>query len=91
MITMIEAELQQVNNLVVKKRAIKLLVRLSDFDALQDNLQGKESLAQGVLRIFSSEENDNTDLCLKMCCIEYMRNFFNDHNFRVNTFAHIVP
>ena len=79
------------NNLIVKKRAINLLVRLSDFDALEDNLQAKESLAQGVLRIFASEEHDNADLCLKMCCIEYMRNFFNDHNFRVNSFAHIVP
>ena len=38
MITKIEAELQQVNNLVVKKRAIKLLVLLSDFDALEENL-----------------------------------------------------
>ena len=45
MITMIEAELQQVNNLIVKKRAIKLLVRLSDFDALEENIQVKESLA----------------------------------------------
>lgn len=36
---MIEAELQQVNNLVVKKRAIKLLVRLSDFEALHGNIQ----------------------------------------------------
>ena len=88
---MIEAELQQVNNLVVKKRAIKLLVRLSDFDALEENILVKESLAQGVLRIFASDENDNADLCLKMCCIEYMRNFFNDHKFRVETFAHIVP
>lgn len=26
-----------------------------------------------------------------MCCIEYMRNFFNDHNFRVNAFASLVP
>jgi hypothetical protein len=39
MVAMIEAELQQVNNLVVKKRAIKLLVRLSDFEALQENTQ----------------------------------------------------
>ena len=31
---MIESELQQSNNLVVKKRAIQLLTRLSDFDAL---------------------------------------------------------
>ena len=44
-----------------------------------------------MLRIFASEENDNADLCLKMCCVEYLRNFFNDANFRVNTYAHLVP
>lgn len=43
------------------------------------------------MSIFSSEQSDNSDLCLKMCCIEYMRNFFNDHNFRVNAFASLVP
>ena len=26
-----------------------------------------------------------------MCCIGYMKNFFNDHLFRVNTFTHLVP
>ena len=34
MMTMIGAELQQNNNLIVKKRAIELLVRLSDFDSV---------------------------------------------------------
>lgn len=26
-----------------------------------------------------------------MGCIEYMRNFFNDYQFRVHTYAHMVP
>ena len=43
------------------------------------------------MRIFASDEADNADLCLKMGCIEYMRNFFNDHMFRVNTYSHLVP
>lgn len=43
------------------------------------------------MQIFSSDQNDNSDLCLKMCCIEYMRNFFNDHAFKVNAFASLVP
>jgi len=67
------------------------LVRLSDFDALQQNPVAQQSLAQGVLRIFSSDENENSDLCLKMSCLEYMRNFFNDHMFRVHAYAHMVP
>lgn len=43
------------------------------------------------MRVFASEEGDNADACLKMSCIEYMRNFFNDHAFKVNTYAHMVP
>ena len=38
LIAMLERELSQPNNLIVKKRAIQLLVRLSDFDALNENL-----------------------------------------------------
>ena len=91
LIGMIERELAQTNNLIVKKRAIELLVKLSDFEALQANTQAQEGLAQGVLRIFASEDADNADLCLKMGCIEYMRNFFNDHQFKVNTYSHLVP
>ena len=43
------------------------------------------------MKIFESDENDNADLCLKMGCVEYMRNFFNDHKFKVNTYQHMVP
>lgn len=42
---MIERELAQTNNLIVKKRAIELLVKLSDFEALQANTQAQEGLA----------------------------------------------
>ena len=28
---------------------------------------------------------------MKMGCVEYMRNFFNDHEFKVNVYQHIVP
>ena len=46
----------------------------------------QDSLMQGVMKIFQSEESDNADLCLKMGCVEYFRNFFNDGEFRVNAF-----
>ena len=26
-----------------------------------------------------------------MVCVEYMHNFFNDHDFKVNAYQHIVP
>ena len=42
------------------------------------------------MKIFQSEESDNSDLCLKMGCVEYFRNFFNDGEFRVNAFQHLV-
>lgn len=43
----------------------------------------------GILKIFSSEETQ--DLCLKMTCAEYMKNFYNDHAFKVNTYANLLP
>ena len=51
----------------------------------------QSNLIQGVQKIFASDENDNADLCLKMGCVEYMRNFFNDHSFKVNAYQHMVP
>ena len=30
-------------------------------------------------------------MCLKMNCAEYMKNFYNDVNFKVNIFAHLLP
>ena len=26
-----------------------------------------------------------------MCCMEYFKNFYNDHNFKTNKYAHILP
>lgn len=30
-------------------------------------------------------------MCLKMNCLEYMKNFYNDHNFKVQIFADLLP
>ena len=51
----------------------------------------QNNLVQGVQKIFASDEHDNADLCLKMGCVEYMRNFFNDYEFKVNVYQHMVP
>lgn len=72
--------------MIVKKRSIQLLVRLSDFDELQNDTTMQSNLVQGVLKMFASDENDNADLCLKMGCVQYMSNFFNDANFKVNAY-----
>ena len=70
----------------MKRRVIQLLVKLSDFEAVQADPAVQDNLMQGVMKIFQSEESDNADLCLKMGCVEYFRNFFNDGEFRVNAF-----
>ena len=51
----------------------------------------QENLLSGLISIFKSEEGENADLCLKMTCVDYLVNFFNDHNFKVQTYAHTVP
>ena len=88
---MIEGELSSTSNLIVKKRAIELLKKLSDFKEFQLNPQLQENLLSGLMAIFRSEEGENADFCLKMSCIEYLINFFNDHNFKVQTYAHTLP
>jgi hypothetical protein len=88
---MIEGELTVTSNLIVKKRAIEMLTKLSDFEDFQKNSELQGNLLSGLIQIFKSEEGENADLCLKMTCIDYILNFFNDHNFKVQTYAHTVP
>jgi hypothetical protein len=83
LLQMIEGELTATSNLIVKKRAIEILTKLSDFKDFQQNSKMQENLLSGILSIFRSEEGENADLCLKMTCIDYLVNFFNDHNFKV--------
>jgi hypothetical protein len=68
---------------VVKTRAVQLLAKVANFEQLTNNTELNSSLVNGLLQVFASEEGDNADLCLKMQCIEYLKNFYNDHMFRV--------
>ena len=88
---MLDVELNTSNNLIVMKRTVDLLTKLSDFEWLKQNPQLQDSLIRRLLMIFNTEEGDSADLCLKMSCIEYMKNFFNDHEFQVSTYASVVP
>lgn len=65
------------------------MLKLSDFQSIQDDAGLLERIALGVLKIFSSEENQ--DLCLKMTCAEWMKNFYNDASFKVQTYTHLLP
>ena len=49
-----------------------------------------DSLVSGILRIFASNEGDSADLCLKMACIDYLKNFYNDHEFKVEQYAYML-
>ena len=77
------------SNLIVKTRVIQLLLKLSDFTTIHSDSALQENIAVGVLKIFSSGETQ--DLCLKMTCADYMKNFYNDHAFKVNTYANLLP
>jgi len=46
---MIEGELTATSNLIVKKRAIEMLSKLSDFEDFQKNSELQENLLSGLI------------------------------------------
>jgi hypothetical protein len=46
--------------------------------------------APAGLRADGAASKESSDMCLKMGCIEYMKNFYNDANFRVDAYAHFM-
>jgi hypothetical protein len=50
----------------------------------------QEDFIRGVMTIFASGEGENKDMCLKMACVDYMTNFYNDANFRTEAYAHFL-
>jgi hypothetical protein len=66
--------------LIVKSRAIQLLQQLSHYKVLQNDTNTQETLIKGVIKIFLQQESEKGgDVHLQMCCIEYFKNFYNDH------------
>lgn len=45
----------------------------------------------GVLGIMSSSSNENNDMVLKMTCLDYIKNFYNDGYFKVDMYAPLLP
>ena len=43
----------------------------------------QETLINGVVKLYLSEENSQ-DTCIQLHCVEYMKNFYNDHAFKAN-------
>jgi len=46
---------------------------------------------QGVLNILGSSEAANSDMVLKMTCLDYIKNFYNDSYFKVDLYAPLLP
>lgn len=68
---------------IVKARAIELLIKISDYDAVSKELGAAQTLINGVLKLYHELENQATsDLHLQMKCIDYLKNFYNDHQFK---------
>jgi hypothetical protein len=45
----------------------------------------------GVLNILNASATENTDMVLKMTCLDYIKNFYNDGSFKVNQYAPLLP
>lgn len=90
LIKVIQEDLEREQSyLIVKARAIQLLQKLSDFQALQENPAAQESLINGVINVYISQEQQ-TDMFLQMVCIDYLKNFYNDHMFKTIKYAHLL-
>ena len=77
--------------MIIKNRAVEILAKISDFDVLKENFDLQQNLVNGLLTIFGSSEGENADFCLKMSCVEYFKNFFNDAEFPTVQYAPLVP
>lgn len=91
LLKVLDAELNQQSNLIVVRRTVQLLKTLSDFNQLKEQPQLQDSLIRRLLVIFNADSGDSADLCLKMSCVDYMINFFNDYEFQTETYASVVP
>jgi len=72
---------------IVKARAIQLLQKLSDFETLKNDTVAQETLINGVITLYVSSESD---MYLQMSCMEYLKNFYNDHQFKVAKYSHLL-
>ena len=78
--------------IIVKARALGLLQLLSEFEALKNDTAAQETLINGVIALYASQEKiQSPDMFLQMKCIDYMKNFYHDYQFRVNKYAHLLP
>ena len=81
---MIQADLErEPTYIIVKSRALGLLQLLSEYEALKNDTTAQETLINGVITLYASQEkNESPDMFLQMKCIDYMKNFYQDYQFR---------
>ena len=64
---------------------------LSEYEALKSDTGAQETLINGVITLYASQEkNDSPDMFLQMKCIDYMKNFYQDYQFRTQKYAHLL-
>jgi len=44
----------------------------------------------GVINLYTQGEEAQGDMLLQMRCMEYLKNFYNDYNFKVVKYAHLL-
>ena len=49
------------------------------------------NLLQGVMRLIGVNSGEDNDACLKFTCLEYIKNFYNDHEFKIDTYQPLLP
>jgi hypothetical protein len=66
--------------MVVKARTVMLLEKLSDFPSLQNDVKAQDRLVNGIINLYAQQKHD---VYMQMRCLEYLKNFYNNHLFKV--------
>jgi len=58
---------------------------------MQNDTSAQETLVNGIINFYSNlEEANHGKLFLQLKCIEYLKNFYNNHQFKINKYAHLL-
>ena len=88
-LSLIDQELSHTyqNDIILKRRMILILASIADhFNSLQDK-KHILSILHKVVEIFSQER----DSCIKLTCLLFFHEFYNDFYLQKDTFADVVP
>lgn len=65
---------------------------------MKNDLASQDALINGVINLYSQQSQlsersggGSVDVHLQMCCLEYLKNFYNDYEFKATKYAHLLP